>query len=180
MNKVKKIIFGWCFLCLGLTGLQAQNIKFKFKDGSTSEYTVEEVRSITFTNDVMHLNKKDGSTESWPVNMIGKYNYTNLTAGINLPLSNMKENDLVIFPNPAREDITIAYTISSAGKVNIELLDPNGKLIRQLEQQQSQAGKYTVNWDGKDANGNILSTGTYICQVYSGGNMSTQKIVIIK
>jgi hypothetical protein len=180
MNKFKQIIFGWCFLSFGLTGLQAQNIKFRFKDGSVSEYTVAEVRNITFTNDVMHLNKKDGSTVSWNVNIIGKYNYTNLTAGINLPLTNMANNDLLVFPNPANGDITIEYNVSCAGKVSIDILNPTGQMIRHMEEEQGRAGKFTVNWDGKDANGNILPTGTYICYVNAGGNLSTEKILIVK
>jgi hypothetical protein len=180
MNKIKHIILGCCLFFLGLTGLEAQTIKFRFKDGSINEYLVSEVRTITFTNDVMHLNKKDGSTESWPTSTIGNYNYSNLTTGLNMPLTSMATNDLVVFPNPASSNITITYNVSNAGKVSIDLLNPNGQLVKHMEEQQNQTGKFSVNWDGKDSNGKILPTGTYMCLVNAGGIMSSQKILIVK
>jgi hypothetical protein len=180
MNKLKQFIFGFCFFSLGLTGLQAQTIKFRFADGSQTEYLISEIRNITFSNDIMNVNKKDGNIVSLPVATIGKYNYSSLTTGINIPLEPMSDNDVVVFPNPASSDITISYKTNAPGKINIDLLNQNGQLVRHIEEEQSQSGNFTVNWDGKDSNGNILSTGTYICHVNSDGTKSTQKIVIIK
>ena len=181
MNIFQKIIILCCLLGLGINhnSLNAQSISFTFADDTQKDYPVSSIRSITFTNDIMHLNKRDGTTESWPVSTIQKYKYDNVSTSTILPLLDMKDN-IVLFPNPVYQDMNINYTLASKGQIDIEILNSNGQLLKRIEQQQMQPGSYTTSWDGKDAQGNILPTGIYFCRISTAGTVSTKKITIVK
>jgi hypothetical protein len=58
----------------------AQNLFFKFTDGTSATYTVDEVRKFTFTGNEMVLLKKDDTTVSWNASTIGNYRFDSTTS----------------------------------------------------------------------------------------------------
>jgi len=42
------------------------------------------------------------------------------------------------------------------------------------------SGKHTVPWDGKDENGNIVSSGFYIYRIDAGNNAQSKMMILLK
>ncbi|OQY29959.1 MAG: hypothetical protein B6244_01485 [Candidatus Cloacimonetes bacterium 4572_55] len=69
------------------------------------------------------------------------------------------------FPNPFRQATTISYSLATAGWVDITVYNTAGQFIRQLKQGHQKGGDHTIQWDGRDAVGNQMATGVYLCRV---------------
>jgi flagellar basal-body rod modification protein FlgD len=74
----------------------------------------------------------------------------------------------------AGEGAILSYSVpSSAEQVTVTIMDANGAAVRTLTAGQSAPGTSSVNWDGRDAQGNQLASGIYnvsVSGVNSAGN----------
>ena len=84
------------------------------------------------------------------------------------------------YPNPFNPTTTISYELTSKGNVKIDIYNVNGQLVRELVNEESPAGEYTIEWDGKNNNNQSLSSGLYFYQMKFGDYISTKKAIIIK
>ena len=173
-NSVIVIIF---FIHSFIHVLNAQSIFFTFKDGTHSSYSLSEVSSITFTNDIMNLNKKNGTKDSWNVNTIRNYNYKSFDVSVPEVEKNVL-SDFLVYPNPTEGSISLQYQVQQAGNVIIELRDINGKLIKTLSQKQQAIGNYTITWNRADDNGNYINSGVYLCRIIICNTDISKKIII--
>jgi len=57
------------------------------------------------------------------------------------------------------------YLSGDAAKVDITVLDENGKVVRLLDLYDLSGGKHTFTWDGRDLDGNSVEAGNYRFQV---------------
>lgn len=70
------------------------------------------------------------------------------------------------FDRAAGHAVTLGYRLNGEAKqVKITVLDSSGKTVRTLEPSEFGKGVHTVEWDGKDAQGNDLPAGTYTFKV---------------
>ncbi len=63
----------------------------------------------------------------------------------------------VVSPTPATKGITITYRINKAQHVTLNILNINSQIIRTLIDGKQGFGGYSVQWDAKDNQGNIVS-----------------------
>ncbi len=64
----------------------------------------------------------------------------------------------------------LALPVSSSG-VQVEILSTNGETARRISLGPQPAGSLSYQWDGRDAQGNVLSPGTYSVRAsYANGN----------
>jgi len=84
------------------------------------------------------------------------------------------------YPNPFNPTTTIDYAIPAKGRAQLLVFNALGMKIRTLVDDLMEKGNYSVEWDGKDDNGNALSTGIYFYQLLSAGQRSMQKAVLQK
>jgi hypothetical protein len=88
------------------------------------------------------------------------------------------EKDFVIanvFPNPFSTQTTIKYTLRSQAKVNIEIVDYRGVLVKKLFEGELNEGIYNTVFEP----GNIAE-GVYYCNIKIDDYSVTKKIVLIK
>jgi len=73
------------------------------------------------------------------------------------------ETELVgAFPNPFNPDTNIAFTLAEDAKVTISIYNVKGQKVQTLTDNGTyDKGYHTVNWDGKDSNGRLASSGVY-------------------
>jgi flagellar hook assembly protein FlgD len=64
--------------------------------------------------------------------------------------------------------------------VEIGLYDVMGRLIARLDQGERGAGSRTLRWDGRLANGGIVSPGIYFVRVSSDELEVTRKVVLCR
>ena len=80
---------------------------------------------------------------------------------------------LTAFPNPFDQSTAIDYVLPVAGKVNLWIVDTQGKVIDQLVLDENQeAGKHRIEWQPKS-----LSAGLYIPIVEANQQKATTRIV---
>jgi hypothetical protein len=92
-------------------------------------------------------------------------------------------NEVIIknYPNPFNPSTQIKYGIGSEGKVTISIYDILGRQIALLINNEFQvAGWHTTTWNGKDMNGNSVSSGIYFCQLLSGRQVQTTKLILMR
>lgn len=84
------------------------------------------------------------------------------------------------YPNPFNPSTTIKYQIPEKCHVSLVIYNMQGQRIRTLLDTESDPGSFSVNWDGRNDLGDLVSSGSYIYRLHSGAFMSTQRMVLIR
>jgi uncharacterized protein (TIGR02145 family) len=89
-----------------------------------------------------------------------------------------------IYPNPAKEAITINYEVfaneMNAGKVLIQIYDISGKLVGNLVNQTQETGSYSVSWSGRNDKGGQIPTGIYFIRLKADNIEEVKQILLIR
>jgi len=87
--------------------------------------------------------------------------------------TNISDDGILLYPNPARDEVTVLYHLNKDEKANIELLSLTGSVILSKELNSSNT-EIIISTDK-------LSSGVYLCSYIKDGNaFQRQKLVIIK
>jgi len=112
-----------------------------------------------------------------------KYNFSTLPSGVKV-ISNSEIPDEYRlhqnYPNPFNLKTEIVYELPEPAQVTIDLFNTTGQRIRRLVSQQHPAGRFAIQWDGKDEAGNLVSTGVYIYRMKTPKFSSIQKLILVK
>ena len=84
------------------------------------------------------------------------------------------------YPNPFNASTTIEYVMPVDGMVKLEIYDVLGRNVNTLINGYTEAGVYSVLWNGTDNLGATLSSGLYFVQIEYAGGISNQKIMLLK
>ena len=87
------------------------------------------------------------------------------------------------YPNPFNSSTEIKYSLpntKASYKVQIKIYDVLGRLVKTLVDQNQTAGTYSVSWDGKDINGNSVSSGIYFYSLQIGEFKVTKKMLLLE
>jgi hypothetical protein len=84
------------------------------------------------------------------------------------------------YPNPFNSGTTIEFNLPQSGFVELKIYNLLGELICIPLQNHLLAGDHTINWNGKDATGNICPTGVYFYQINSDGYSETKRMILLK
>lgn len=85
------------------------------------------------------------------------------------------------YPNPFNPETTITFSLPQAGNADLAIYNQKGQLVRDLYLEQDlPAGDHTVVWDGRDANGDYVGSGVYLCLLNCNGKSVTRKMVLMK
>lgn len=78
-------------------------------------------------------------------------------------------------PNPFNPSTTIGYSIASPGRVRITVFSSLGRKIRSLVDTYQQAGRYSIQFDGRG-----LPSGTYIYRIQTDQFSQFKKMTLVK
>ena len=84
--------------------------------------------------------------------------------------------NLQVYPNPAEEQLTIAYELNMHSKVSITILDMLGKVIY-IYQEMNEAGSHRLTLEEMKTK-YFINEGTYILKFSSDEYSTTHKIMI--
>ncbi len=90
------------------------------------------------------------------------------------------------YPNPFNPTTRIEYSMPSSGHVVLHVYDMLGREVRKLIDEEKSAGIFTVDWDGRDAAGKVVSSGVYLYRMEAaadGGRemyTSNRKMILMK
>ncbi len=83
------------------------------------------------------------------------------------------------YPNPFNPSTTIHFSLAKAQKIELQVFDSNGRLIRQLVKDFLQAGQYQIIWNGQDENHIPQPSGCYFYQL-DGESREVRKMLLIR
>jgi hypothetical protein len=84
------------------------------------------------------------------------------------------------FPNPFNPSTRVSYSIAAHEHVALAVYDVTGKRIRTLVNQRQTAGPHEATWDGRDDNGQSVSSGVYFYRITAGEFTQTRRMVLLK
>jgi len=86
------------------------------------------------------------------------------------------------YPNPFNPNTTIDYTFPSgiSEHIRLEIYDLRGGLVRTLLEAQISPGIHSAIWDGKDDDGERMSSGIYLYSLQAGKHVVTRKMLLVK
>lgn len=84
------------------------------------------------------------------------------------------------YPNPFNSNTKIHYSTAMEGKVKIKIYNIMGQEVRTLVNQIKPYGEHAVIWDGKNDQGQIVSSGVYLIKMTAGKFNAIKKTVLLK
>jgi hypothetical protein len=89
------------------------------------------------------------------------------------------------YPNPFNPETWIPFELSQDAKVVISIYDVSGQQVRTFPIGFKPAGIYSsaeraIHWDGRNTNGESVSSGVYFYRLQAGDYSQTRKMVILK
>jgi flagellar hook assembly protein FlgD len=106
--------------------------------------------------------------------------YDPTVVGANTPAA----NEFVLhpnYPNPFNPSTTIRYEVPhGGGRVQLQIFDARGRLIRALVSRREPLGPKTTTWNGKDDVGRDVASGVYFLRLEIGDNVTSRKLVLVR
>ena len=84
------------------------------------------------------------------------------------------------YPNPFNPETRIAFSTRENGHVTLDIYNTKGQKVRSLVNDNREAGKHSVVWNGKDDNGKNVASGVFFCRMKSEKYSSTKKMILMK
>jgi hypothetical protein len=84
------------------------------------------------------------------------------------------------YPNPFNPETAIRFSLKDPGQVSVFVYNIKGQLVRELVNSDMPAGKHVIVWNGKDNNGNSVSSGLYLYRMQTPCYAKTLKMMLMK
>ena len=83
-------------------------------------------------------------------------------------------------PNPFNRTTTLTYVLERDTPVRLDVYDLLGHRIVSLVNGRGRAGRHHVRWNGRDASGQPVGSGVYLCRMEAGPFSSVQRLLLLK
>ncbi len=83
-------------------------------------------------------------------------------------------------PNPFTARTQVRFSLPATQAVQVAVYDLRGHRVRVLVDGTLPAGAHELGWDGRDAGGGTLASGTYFLRMQSGGRVLTQRMSLLR
>ncbi len=83
-------------------------------------------------------------------------------------------------PNPFNPSTTIRFVVPTDGPVRLDVFDVRGARVVTLVDATLSAGAHAVSWNGRDARGRAVASGSYFCRLVAAGGSATRKMLLVK
>jgi len=85
------------------------------------------------------------------------------------------------YPNPFNPTTTFDFTLPLDKQVSVRIYDVSGRLVKTLVNNELRStGTHSVTWDGRDASGASVASGTYFYTLEYGNFRQTRSMVLLK
>jgi hypothetical protein len=83
-------------------------------------------------------------------------------------------------PNPFVNATRIEYTVAHSAQVRVAVYDVRGRLVRMLVNEVQAPGRYSADWNGRDAAGVPAAAGIYWLEYRAADVTLTQRVVRLR
>lgn len=84
------------------------------------------------------------------------------------------------YPNPFNPETVIHFSLPEPSSVEIAIFNMLGQKIQNLSNTRYEAGIHSISWNGKDQNGNFVSSGVYLYQLRAGSFLQVKKMTLLR
>jgi len=84
------------------------------------------------------------------------------------------------FPNPFNPETLINFNLKKDAKISLQVFNVKGQLIRTLIDEQLTISTYNIVWNGKNDNGNTVSSGVYLYKLQANTQLEVKKCIMLK
>ena len=92
--------------------------------------------------------------------------------------SGLKENEIICYPNPFSDEITLEINLSIDAEVSVEILNELGQRVNVIATEKMlNSGTHRMKWNGKNTANQKVSSGIYYVSVMCGSEISIKKLV---
>jgi Ca-activated chloride channel family protein len=84
------------------------------------------------------------------------------------------------YPNPFNSSTTMRYQVPESGSVRLEVFDLSGQKIKTLVNGLRAAGFHQLSWNGRNQNGEPVSSGVYLARLQAAQGHQVRKILLMK
>jgi hypothetical protein len=86
-----------------------------------------------------------------------------------------------VVPNPFTSNARVEFSMEKRARATLEVFDVRGSHVRTLIDKTMNAAGYTVEWDGRDANGQSQPSGVYFARLMvDGASAGSRRIVLLR
>ncbi|MCB1184042.1 S8 family serine peptidase [bacterium] len=83
-------------------------------------------------------------------------------------------------PNPFNPRTEVRYALPRATDVSLRVHDVRGHLVRELVAGRRPAGRHAAVWDGTDAAGRAVASGTYFARLVADGEVRVTRMALVR
>lgn len=85
-----------------------------------------------------------------------------------------------VTPNPSHDESVISLSLAAPTPVAVTILDPGGRVVRELGGAALAAGAHEFRWDGRDGTGGAAAPGLYFVSITVGDRRSATRILRLR
>ena len=84
------------------------------------------------------------------------------------------------YPNPFNSATTIHFSVAEAGNVKLTIYNILGQQVRLLTNETRPAGRYSIRWDGRNAQGGPIASGVYFYRLEANDYIEVKKMLLLR
>jgi len=84
------------------------------------------------------------------------------------------------YPNPFNPETTIKFHLPRSSKVTLTIYDVQGHLVRQLVRGTRAPGYHSVQWNGQNEAGMMVTTGVYFYRIQADNYCEIKRCLLLK
>ncbi len=138
-------------------------------DGSQYQYEFSDIAKLHFNPGTLLVSQSGGNTDTYSFAGIRHLHFGDATGTVEFKDANRKH--FLLYPNPARDLISLEYNTSCNEVLRLEILDPAGRMILSEHLLNSSGEQYYQT----DISG--LPPGFYICRISGNSTFLTSKFI---
>lgn len=85
-----------------------------------------------------------------------------------------------VYPNPFNPQTTVAFELAAPERVSLRVYDLRGRQVKVLADEHLSAGRHERTWDGRDASGRTVASGSYLVRMTAGATTQTVRANMLK
>ena len=158
-------------------------LAIRLAGGESAVYAVAQIERLEFESDTALVVEWAGASQSYPAASIETIEFLWDFSSVDDPHSAAAlVKALHLFqnqPNPFSPETRITFELPQAGKVELGIYSPDGRLVRTLVSGERPAGRQEVRWDGLDDAGRKASSGVYFYSLAAPGVEESRRMILL-
>ena len=87
---------------------------------------------------------------------------------------------LTVHPSPFNPETTVSFELARSERAEIAVYDLSGRRVTTLADRTLTAGTHTRTWNGRDAQGRAVPSGTFLVRLATGSGVEVKKVMLVR